>query len=400
TKKVTTNPTILYKNNEEKINIKEKLEFDVLYSDSDYIYVYFMNDIYGIKDNYEIVESKNEKLDSISFISLGSDLSNENLKQYLDYLNTNNYNTITIDEFNNWKNSYIDFPLNTILLIDEGSHTDLLNECNYKYELLSDLSKYNITNDIYKIKKTDKNYYKYVINNDTTMDDFINAINGIKDSKNQEIAVLNYHFFYEEKGICNESICLDMDIFRDELKYLNDNNYKTLTIDEFVDWYYGKISLPDNSVLLTIDDGAYGTSKINGNFLIPALEEYDLHATLFLITSWWDIENYRSNNLDIQSHGNDIHFESSCGYQIKCLKYDELLSDFKKSLDIVKSNTSFCFPFYVYTNNAISALEELDFKVAFVGGNKKASRSNNKYKIPRYVILDGISMNEFIGMIS
>ena len=48
----------------------------------------------------------------------------------------------------------------------------------------------------------------------------------------------------------------------------------------------------------------------------------------------------------------------------------------------------------------MEALEELDFKVAFVGGNTKASRNNNKYKIPRDVILDNITMNEFINMVN
>ena len=38
------------------------------------------------------------------------------------------------------------------------------------------------------------------------------------------------------------------------------------------------------SVLITIDDGALGTGIQNGNKLIPILEEYKMHATLFLIT--------------------------------------------------------------------------------------------------------------------
>ena len=52
---------------------------------------------------------------------------------------------------------------------------------------------------------------------------------------------------------------------------------------EYVDWIYGRIELPKKSVLLTIDDGAMGTGKHNGNKLNPLLEKYQINATLFLI---------------------------------------------------------------------------------------------------------------------
>ena len=119
-----------------------------------------------------------------------------------------------------------------------------------------------------------------------------------KPPKNQKVAVINYHFFYKDwsEG-CHESLCLRIDKFKEELKYLNDNGFTTLTMKEFVDWMYGEIEIPEKSVLLTIDDGAFGTSKIRGNYLIPALEKYKVHATLFLITGWWGvdggIDNYK-----------------------------------------------------------------------------------------------------------
>ena len=110
----------------------------------------------------------------------------------------------------------------------------------------------------------------------------------VETSKEQKIAVLNYHFFYDPtKGEkCDQSICLDVKKFREQLDYLKANNFKTLTMEEFRAWMYGEIELPEKSVLITIDDGAMGTGKDNGNKLIPLLEEYKMHATLFLISSW------------------------------------------------------------------------------------------------------------------
>ena len=154
----------------------------------------------------------------------------------------------------------------------------------------------------------------------TLLDNIIKMANGEEviekePNPNQGIAVLNYHFFFDPKlgEECNESICLDVVKFRQHLEYLKNNGYKTLTMEEFKRWMYNEIELPEKSVLITIDDGAMGTGKHNGHKLIPLLEEYDLQATLFLITGWWDIENYRSKNLTIQSHTNDMHQYGTCG---------------------------------------------------------------------------------------
>lgn len=221
----------------------------------------------------------------------------------------------------------------------------------------------------------------------------------------QGVAVLNYHFFYSDGENCGQNICLNTNKFEQQLKYLKDNGYKTLTMDEFVDWMYGRIEVPKKSVLLTIDDGALGTGLHNGNKLIPLLEKYQVNATLFLITGWWDINNYRSKYLEVESHSYDMHTEGLCswasrGAKMLCLSYDEVLADLKKSISITGSSDAFCYPFYVYNNTTINAVKEAGFKVAFAGGGYKATRSSNKYAIPRYPIYDSTSLSTFINYIS
>ena len=220
----------------------------------------------------------------------------------------------------------------------------------------------------------------------------------------QKVAVLNYHFFYEDwdSEPCHEVICEKMDTFRKQLQYLKDNNFKTLTMKEFVDWMYGRIEIPKKSVLITIDDGAYGTGKHNGNHLIPTLEKYQVNATLFLITGWWDIENYRSPYLEVESHTHDLHVGGNCsfGSKVNCVGYDALVADLKKSIDVTKSTNAFCFPFYEYSNESIRAVKDVGFQVAFIGGNRKASRKDDKYKIPRYPIHDSTSMEQFKNMVN
>ena len=224
-----------------------------------------------------------------------------------------------------------------------------------------------------------------------------------KPTQNQKIPVLNYHFFYQDKNDhCNEQLCLRVDRFKEQLEYLKNEGFYTLTIQEFVSWMYGEIELPEKSVLLTIDDGGIGTSKESGNYLISTLEEYKMHGTLFLITGWWPVSNYESDYLDIQSHTHELHYEQNCGHRSKvnCIPYEDLIKDLKLSIQAVGDTTSFCFPFYDYTDSSIKAVQEVGFKAAFIGEYRKASRNDDKYKIPRFPIYDSTSLTEFANLVN
>ena len=173
---------------------------------------------------------------------------------------------------------------------------------------------------------------------------------------------------------------------------------------QYVDWIYKKIELPEKSVLITVDDGAMGTSFINGNKLIPLLEKYKVNATLFLITAWWDIKNYQSNYLEVESHGFNVHRYHYCNNKNKplafCMSDNELKDDLSKSISILNSSYAFCYPFYRSDERYEKIVKEVGFKVAFLGGNRKSTREDNKYKLPRYAIQYNITMDEFIRILN
>ena len=222
------------------------------------------------------------------------------------------------------------------------------------------------------------------------------------------IAVLNYHFLCDpSKGeYCGDGNFMTVQSFEEQLKYLKDNNYKTLTIEEFRAWMYGEISLPARSVLITFDDGATGTGFQNGNKLIPLLEKYNMHATLFLISGWWLKSNYSSPNLDVESHSYDMHTSNYCsgvsrGAKMLCLSNEEVLKDLKSSISALGgNNTAFCFPFYAYSDNAINLVKEAGFKLAFIGGDRKATQNDSAYRIPRFHMYKWHSIIDFNNFIA
>lgn len=275
-------------------------------------------------------------------------------------------------------------------------------------------SKVKIENNIDK-NKIGKYEVTYTVkdssNNEQKVTREVSVIAKPVTSKTQGVAVLNYHFFYDKSigQSCGDSICEEISQFKQHLNYLKQNGYKTLTMQEFRDWMYGYSEIPEKSVLITVDDGAAGTGKQNGNLLIPALEEYQAHATLFLITGWWDISNYTgSKYLEVHSHTNDMHVEGLCtgvsrGAQMLCKARESeqsVLDDLQKSIDITKSKTAFCFPFYAYDATTIRLVKQAGFELAFIGGSRKAKRSDDKWHIPRYPVVQSHSLQDFINMVS
>jgi len=402
--KIRVNRLNLLQNGNTIMTVNEQFDFDVQKMDDKYYYVYFLDSIYQIKKEEAVIVSDNKEKMDIKYLYMPvikekcedencckEDFANDVVK----LLKEKGFYFITREDYDNYQKGYISLKKDPILIETSPSNTNkqlIINNPN--------------------IMVSEHNDYDYKINRYTTFNDIEELLAG-KKVKNYtgkpatSVAVLNYHFFYDasKNEKCNQSICLEKSNFEKELKYLKDNNYKTVTIEEFKDWMNKKIELPAKSVLLTVDDGAMGTSKINGNILIPLLEKYETHATLFLITGWWKKENYLSDYLDVESHSNLMHEEGFCsgktrGAKMLCYSYEDKIKDLQNSIKKLDSKVAFCFPFYAYDSQSIKAVKEVGFEIAFIGGYRKAKQSDDKYKIPRFPIQKSLSLNGFIDLIS
>lgn len=297
---------------------------------------------------------------------------------------------------NRYKN-YIPFNKNIITkeitnFYDEEG--DLVYALNFSVDLPIIINK----GDTYGVEYN--NQLLYVKNED---------VSKIKDNNNTEltntsgIAVLNYHFFYDEtlaseRNDCNQIICMSKSGFKKHLDYIKENNIFTPTMNEFEMYLNNQINLP-RSVLITIDDG-WRTSIAE-----ELLEEYKLNGTIFLITSWFNEINFLNNHqyIEYHSHGDNLHNQGECpggqGGAIKCKEKNALLQDLNLSRQKLGGTTAFCYPFYEYNNYSINTLKEAGFTLAFAGGFKKATPSTDKYQIPRYVMYDYTTVNQLASYI-
>jgi len=398
--------TPLYKNGTKTVTLNQELILPILEKGEEFYKLKKDNTIVEVKkeDIKEITKSQNNNQEILESISILSFESENNIESKLDFLKEKKYSYITEKELIQFLNKDIVLPKNTTMIIFREKN-DATKNLEQAYNLTLNYES-NLTKTYQEADSqvtTLSNLTKYKVLETTTEARFQDMLKGVKEIKDKatSIAVLNYHFFYdEEKEVCSESICSKTKDFEEQLKYLKDNNFKTLTMQEFYDWHIGKIELPKKSVLITVDDGAFGTDT----HLPRLLEEYDAKATLFLISGWWSVSKYTLGNLELQSHTHDLHHnnfvrDGKKGIKTLMLTKDEIKTDLQLSKQTLNNPIAFCYPFYAYNDTLVSAVKE-EFKIAFAGGNKKATRQSDIYKIPRYPIYKTTSLAAFKNIVN
>ena len=92
-----------------------------------------------------------------------------------------------------------------------------------------------------------------------------------------DVPVLNYH----KIDTLYHALSLAPEEFEEQMKYLHDNGYQTISPDQLMGYLkYGR-GLPEKPILITFDDG-YLDNYTNA---YPILKKYGYTATVFLVTN-------------------------------------------------------------------------------------------------------------------
>ena len=250
-------------------------------------------------------------------------------------------------------------------------------------------------------------FQRLVYVNQDDVSEVVEATNTDKEITNG-ITVLNYHYTVSstnengEFSECRQSICITDTMFDSHIKYLKENDFYGASLRDLELYIDGKIRLPKKTVVVTIDDGWYVSRSI------MVLNQYQFLGTLFLIGSLASPNDYISPYLEIHSHTWDMHKIGDCpsskghGGGILCLSEERVLEDLRKSRESLNNTPYFCYPFYEYNTRAINLLKQAGFRLAFAGesGDSKVHVGTNKYIIPRIVIINTTTMNQFIRYVN
>jgi peptidoglycan/xylan/chitin deacetylase (PgdA/CDA1 family) len=228
-----------------------------------------------------------------------------------------------------------------------------------------------------------------------------NRFDGLKlTNADNGIPVLCYHDINSNKG---SDLSLDTDAFKAEMKYLKDNGYFTLTMDEFYSYIKDGKEIPEKSVVLTFDNG-YSSNYSN---VFPVLKELNFKATIFVLNDSINTANYLSADQikELSNYGLDIAVHIGDDSNISKLSLDKQLSTLKQSKQsleglINKGTNYISFGYSSPSPNTKKAAEQAGFKMAFNLQNLLADKKDNLYNLDRFYVGSKTTLNDFTNILN
>lgn len=213
---------------------------------------------------------------------------------------------------------------------------------------------------------------------------------------NEGVPVLMYHSISNKKG--NE-IELSKDLFEIQMKFLKDNNYITLSLDELYDFLSFNKPIPKKSVVITFDDG-YIDNYLNA---YPILKKYNFRATIFVITDNVNKYSHTINSNEIKEmslNGIDIMSHTEKHEDLSSISYDKQLYSMKTSKSFLekilnKKINYIAYPYGKWNANTLKAAKDSGYTMAFSTSGTWSDKSDGIYKLDRVYINSNSTLSEF-----
>lgn len=199
--------------------------------------------------------------------------------------------------------------------------------------------------------------------------------------------------------------------FIEQMAYLAENNYHTLTLSQLERYHYDNAKLPEKSVLLTFDD----CYQSIGRYVYPILQQHGFRATVFVVTGWLNAKSQPftpersvcmtqeelSKMTDVFEYANHTHAfhtrENMTTTRMMTASDLELVEDLSRCNEstIVQAKHVFAYPFGLYAERNLSLLREMGFRLAFTSESGRNDSKTDPLLLRRNVIPYMMDMETF-----
>ncbi|HBZ1355459.1 TPA: polysaccharide deacetylase family protein [Klebsiella pneumoniae] len=235
------------------------------------------------------------------------------------------------------------------------------------------------------------------------------------------IPVLTYHHILrdeENTRFRHTSTTTSIRAFTNQMTWLRDQGYTTLTLYQLEGYVRNKINLPARAVAITFDDGLKSVNR----YAYPVLKQYGFHATAFIISSRikrhpqkWDPKSLQFMSIselrqiqdvfDIQSHTHFLHRVDAGRRPILFSRnYHNILFDFARSRRALSQFNPhvlyLSYPFGGYNATAVQAANDAGFHMAVTTVRGKVKPGDNPFLLKRLYILRTDSLETMSRLIS
>lgn len=202
--------------------------------------------------------------------------------------------------------------------------------------------------------------------------------------------------------------------FRDQLAWLSENEFTSISLTELEAYLYEDGPLPDRPVLITFDDG-YLSNAVYG---VPLLKEYGYTAVVFSVTGkigntpqtfdpasiqMLDAETMKkcAPVLTFASHTHALHTVTGSGRSaLTDASREAVAADLAASLETLRAfpnhaTQAFSYPYGFSNDKVKEVLREQGIRLAFRAVGGRLTRESDPLALPRWPVSYKVSMEKF-----
>ncbi len=217
-------------------------------------------------------------------------------------------------------------------------------------------------------------------------------------NKDARVSILGYHDFTE--GRTSNDMVLNIDDFRRQLEAIKAADFPVISMRQFLDWKQEKADIPEQCMMITIDDGWKATHTL----AMKVLKEFEYPFTVFLYKNYIGVGG-RSMTLDevreiaraggtISSHSISHQNMSRRGGRSEEAYTAWLREELEESHrylvetfgDTGAIEKTFAFPYGIYNDQVIAMAKDFGYEACFTVNGKKTTWDTEDMEVGRYVV--------------
>lgn len=225
------------------------------------------------------------------------------------------------------------------------------------------------------------------------------------------LPVLVYHHILPKSLMETTNSTISLEAFEQQMNYLADNQFKTLTTQQLYDYLEGRLIVPIHAVLITFDDGLLSTRE----YAYPILKQYGFTALQHIISSRTNkaqgLQNFDATGplqfftaidlaeladvFQFEAHTYDLHSLHN-GQSIALENSKEaIIMDLQRNIEQVPNAISLAYPYGHYNEQFIAAAKEVGLLIGFTTKEGYANMSSSNYEVNRFGMTEKRSFEHF-----
>ena len=186
--------------------------------------------------------------------------------------------------------------------------------------------------------------------------------------------------------------------FREQMAYLSDRGYSTVSLWDFAAYVSGKATLPLMPVIITFDDGRESDHVV----AYPVLRSYGFVATFFVVTKTMGSPGFLSSEQlkDMKDNGMSIQSQTQSHSSLTELSQRQVKTELSQSRAILESKTGepvrfLAIPGGMYNNMVKRIAQESGYVGAVTSDLGVNGLNSDMFALKRIALRRGITLSRF-----